>query len=97
MGDANGWSLLHLVMWVDWERVLPVLLAAGVPVDARDRIGRTPLYLAVMNGGPPQLMRRLLAEGADRHAETVHGSWPAYVARERQYWQDLSFLFEPAT
>ncbi|MGI5184207.1 ankyrin repeat domain-containing protein [Dactylosporangium sp. CA-152071] len=97
MRDANGWSLLHLVMWVDWERVLPLLLAAGVPVDARDRVGRTPLYLAVMNGGPPELMRRLLAEGADPRAETVHGSWPAHVARSRQYWQDLSFLFEPVT
>ncbi|MET7422636.1 hypothetical protein [Dactylosporangium sp. NPDC005555] len=94
MRDANGWSLLHLTMWVDFERVLPVLLAAGVPVDARDRVGRTPLYLAVMNGGPPDLMRRLLAEGADPRAETVHGSWPAYVARSRQYWQDLTFLFE---
>lgn len=94
MRDANGWSLLHLVMWVDWERVLPLLLAAGVPVDARDRIGRTPLYLAVMNGGPPQLMRRLLAEGADPRAETVHGSYPASVARGRQRWQDLAFVAE---
>ncbi|WP_327001614.1 hypothetical protein OHA72_41780 [Dactylosporangium sp. NBC_01737] len=94
MRDANGWSLLHLVMWVDFAQVLPVLLAAGVPVDARDRIGRTPLYLAVMNGGPPDLMRRLLAEGADPRAETVHGAYPAHVARSRQYWQDLAFVAE---
>ncbi len=92
MRDANGWSLLHLVMWVDFERVLPLLLAAGVPVDARDRIGRTPLYLAVMNGGPPELMRRLLAEGADPRAETVHGAYPSHVAHSRQYWQDLTFF-----
>ncbi|MFC5003175.1 ankyrin repeat domain-containing protein [Dactylosporangium cerinum] len=92
--DANGWSLLHLAMWVDFTRVLPVLLAAGVPVDARDHIGRTPLYLAVMDGGPPELMRRLLAEGADPRAETVHGSYPAYVARSRQQWQDLKFVAE---
>lgn len=92
MRDANGWSLLHLAMWVDFERVLPVLLAVGVPVDARDRVGRTPLYLAVMNGAAPELMRRLLAEGADPRAETVHGSYPSYVARSRQYWQDLAFV-----
>jgi hypothetical protein len=97
MRDANGWSLLHLAMWVDFQRVLPVLLAAGVPVDARDRIGRTPLYLAVMNGGPPELMRRLLAEGADPLAETVHGACAAYAARSRQYWQDLAFVYEAVT
>ncbi len=96
MRDANGWSLLHLAMWVDFTRVLPLLLAAGVPVDARDRIGRTPLYLAVMNGASPDLMRRLLAEGADPRAETVHGSYPSYVARSRQYWQDLAFVADAA-
>jgi ankyrin repeat protein len=93
MRDANGWSLLHLVMWVDFERVLPVLLAAGTPVDVRDRVGRTPLYLTVMNGGSPELMRRLLAQGADPRAETVHGASPSYVARARQSWQDLSSVF----
>ena len=49
-----------------------------------------------MNGGSPELMRRLLAEGADPRAETVHGSYPSAVARSRQYWQDLSSVFTEA-
>ncbi|GAA2621599.1 hypothetical protein GCM10010399_60850 [Dactylosporangium fulvum] len=92
MRDYHGWSLLHMAMWVDVEKVLPVLLDAGLPVDTRDRAGRTPLYLAVMNGGSPELMRRLLAAGADPRAETLHGAYPSYVARSRNGWQNLDFL-----
>ncbi|WP_432834166.1 ankyrin repeat domain-containing protein [Dactylosporangium sp. CA-092794] len=92
MRAGNGWSLVHMAMWVDHARALPALLAAGVPVDARDRIGRTPLYTCVMNGADPELVRALLAAGADPHAETVHGADPAGVARARGDWRDLRFL-----
>ncbi|MFG2037857.1 ankyrin repeat domain-containing protein [Dactylosporangium sp. NPDC048998] len=94
MRTGNGWSLLHMVMWLDHERALGPLLAAGLEVDVRDRIERTPLYAAVMNGGDPELVRRLLAAGADPRAETVHGAWPAGVARSRGDWRDLRFLAE---
>ncbi|MER7007954.1 hypothetical protein ABT297_33595 [Dactylosporangium sp. NPDC000555] len=94
MRAGNGWSLLHMVMWLDHERALGPLLAAGLEVDVRDRIDRTPLYAAVMNGADPELVRRLLAAGADPRAETVHGSWPIAVARSRGDWRDLRFLTE---
>lgn len=92
MRAGNGWSLLHMAMWLDHERALPALLAAGLPVDARDRIERTPLYVAIMNGGDPALVRRLLDEGADPRAETVHGADPTHVARGRADRDDLPFL-----
>ncbi|GGM80246.1 ankyrin repeat domain-containing protein [Dactylosporangium sucinum] len=92
MRDPNGWSLLHMGMWVDFRRVVPGLLQDGVPVDARDKIGRTPLYLAAMNGGHPDFMRLLLDCGADPRAETEYGAYPSYIAGARNDWQDLTFL-----
>ncbi|WP_426509679.1 ankyrin repeat domain-containing protein [Dactylosporangium sp. McL0621] len=92
MRANNGWSLLHMAIWLDHERALPALLAAGVPVDGADRIGRTPLYEAVMQGGSPELIRGLLAAGADPMAETAHGATPRYAARNYSNGRDLSFL-----
>ncbi len=92
MRDGSGWSLRHTAMWVDHERLLPLLDAAGVPVDARDRAGRTPLYVAVMNGGDVSLIHRLLGAGADPFAETVHGAMVASSAAYRARRDDLDFL-----
>jgi ankyrin repeat protein len=84
-----------MVMWVDHEPVLPVLLSAGLPIDAQDNIGRTPHYVAVMNGASPDLIRRLLDLGADPHAETVHGASPSHVARSRSAQREnLRFLWD---
>ncbi|MFI5906056.1 ankyrin repeat domain-containing protein [Dactylosporangium sp. NPDC051541] len=94
MRAGNGWSLLHMAVWLDHERVLPVLLGEGVAVDVRDRIGRTPLYEAVMHGGDVAFIRALLDVGADPHAETVHGATPASAARNYAYERDLKFLGE---
>jgi hypothetical protein len=91
--EAHGWTLLHMVMWVDYERVYPVLREHGIPVDVRDRIDATPLYVAVMHGGTAGLVRRLLDDGADRFAATVHGSHPHHAVR-RARREDLPFLRE---
>jgi hypothetical protein len=93
MRDANGWSLMHMAMWVDYPRLLPVLIAHGVPVDGCDRIGRTPLYLAVMSGAPADLVRWFHDAGADPYAETVHGATPVGVTKHRAGRTDLGFLF----
>ncbi|MEU8003721.1 hypothetical protein AB0B66_21410 [Catellatospora sp. NPDC049111] len=92
MRDGGGWSLRHMAMWVDHARLLPLLDAAGLPVDTPDRIGRTPLYVAVMNGGSPALIRDLLEAGADPLAETVHGATPGSVAAGHARRDDLAFL-----
>jgi ankyrin repeat protein len=79
-------------MWVDHARVLPLLDAAGLPVDARDRIGRTPLYVALMNGGDIALIRALLDAGADPYAETVHGASAIHVSNARARRADWALL-----
>ncbi|MCP2328413.1 hypothetical protein HDA40_006920 [Hamadaea flava] len=82
MRDPAGWSLMHMAMMVDHERLLPLLDAAGLPVDVQDRTGRTPLYLAIMGGARRELVQALLDRGADPAIETVHGA-DSYTATWR--------------
>ena len=65
MRDGTGRTLLHLLAHLDHAAVLPRLLAAGVPIDARDHDGRTPLYAAVVYRGSTALIRALREAGAD--------------------------------
>ncbi len=72
--DGRGSTLLHLLRCLDHERLLPRLLAAGLPVDARDHRQRTPLHVAVGWVGTPSLVRALLEAGADPQAEDDNGT-----------------------
>ena len=92
--DGLGWTLMHVVMCVEHERVLPLLCAAGLAIDERDRVGRTPLYVATMNGAAPDLIRWFVDAGADPNAQTEHGSSPARVAARRARNPEVGFLSE---
>lgn len=61
--DGSGATLLHLLSGLDHERVLPRLLAAGLPVDGRDKLGKTPLHHA-RQAGADDVIAALLAAGA---------------------------------
>jgi hypothetical protein len=86
MRDGSGWSLLHLAMLVDYDRLLPILDRCDLPVDVQDRVGRTPLYLAIMGGAPADLLVRLLDRGADPSVETVHGADSFTAAYRSHRW-----------
>ncbi|WP_416903829.1 ankyrin repeat domain-containing protein [Micromonospora echinospora] len=68
MGDGRGGTLLHHLRAVGDVSLVRRLLDAGVPVMAGDRRGRTALHVAVGDGGSPEMVRALLAAGADPHA-----------------------------
>ena len=57
----------HRLAMLEFERLLPWLLADGLDVDDRDRHQRTPLHEAVLHRDLP-LARALLAAGADPSA-----------------------------
>jgi hypothetical protein len=65
MRDGRGWTLLHMLLYLDHRPLLPRLLAAGLPIDVRENTGRTPLHVAVGNDGSPALARALFEAGAD--------------------------------
>ena len=78
--DRHGrtaWAFLSLD-----PSVIAPLVAAGLPIDQGDGIGRTGLHLAVFNPRP-EVIRALIAAGADPDAAAQDGSTARSVARER--------------
>jgi hypothetical protein len=65
--DSRGRTLMHRVRSFDHERLLPRLLAEGLDVNARDKEGSTPLYLAVVHRWQAALIIALADAGADPH------------------------------
>src|SRR5262249_39286492 len=83
MRVGHAWTLLHALVYLDHTVLLPRLLAAGLPVDARDHRGQTPLNLAVVHGGPVELVRALRRSGADPDLADRMGRSARYRARPR--------------
>ncbi|MEW2072293.1 ankyrin repeat domain-containing protein [Streptomyces sp. NPDC013433] len=89
--DASGRSLLHVLHLLDHEPLLPRLLAAGLDLEARDQRDRTPLFVAVNDGGSRALVEALLAAGARIDVEDQMELSLAQVIR-RYKRSDLAFL-----
>ncbi|BCJ39771.1 hypothetical protein GCM10010168_77730 [Actinoplanes ianthinogenes] len=73
--DGRGRTLLHLIGYLDHERVLPVLLAAGLSLEERDAAGHTPLHTAALSGSTAA-MAALIAAGAFEDARDPAGNTP---------------------
>lgn len=91
--DASGRSLLHVLHLLDHELLLPRLLSAGLDLEARDRRDRTPLFVAVNDGGSRALVEDLLAAGARVDVEDQSELSLAQTIR-RYKRSDLAFLRE---
>jgi hypothetical protein len=77
----GGGTLLHWLAHLDHERVLPVLLGAGVALEDRDHDGRSALHLAAESAAE-DAMAALVAAGADPAARDHRGRTPADVLAE---------------
>ncbi|MGK5676704.1 ankyrin repeat domain-containing protein [Micromonospora sp. URMC 106] len=88
MGDGRGGTLLHHLRAVDDVSLVRRLLDAGVPIGAGDRRGRTALHVAVGDGGSPELVRALLAAGADPHAPDGDDLTPCDLAEGKASMYD---------
>ncbi|GAA3337160.1 hypothetical protein GCM10020358_12420 [Amorphoplanes nipponensis] len=74
----GGGTLLHWLAHLDHDRLLPVLLGAGLSTDDRDHEGRTPLHAAAESAAEAT-MAALVAAGADPDARDQRGRTPATV------------------
>lgn len=78
--DAHGETALHLAARADDPRLLQALIAREAPLDVRDeRLGRTPLFHAIMAEREPQF-EALVAAGADLDAQDNMGNTPLHAA-----------------
>ncbi|MFF3499986.1 ankyrin repeat domain-containing protein [Streptomyces sp. NPDC003247] len=91
--DAGGRTLLHVLHQLDHEPLLPRLLAEGLDLEAQDHRYRTPLYVAVNDGGSRALVEAFLAVGA--RIDVVDQSELSLAQTVRRYKRhDLAFLQE---
>jgi ankyrin repeat protein len=88
----SGMTVLHLVCWHGaasedlneiTERVIRMLIEAGVPPDARDCFGQAPMHLAAAGEGPScTTIRSLLKHGAKPDPIDHNGRTPLSLAGE---------------
>lgn len=80
--ESSGVNLLHWAIITNRPTVIPVLAKAGVPLNAVDDKGFTPLmYAATVDVGDTATLRALLAAGADRRIRNHDGRTPLEQAR----------------
>ncbi|MFC9124878.1 ankyrin repeat domain-containing protein [Streptomyces sp. NPDC057067] len=91
--DGRRRGLLHVLPLLDHEALLPRLLEAGLDLEARDSLDRTPLAVAVAELGSVALVRALLDAGARIDVvDSTELSLAQLVGRYRR--KDLGFLRE---
>ncbi|MFC7240926.1 ankyrin repeat domain-containing protein [Catellatospora aurea] len=73
---GGGVTLLHLLARLDHERLLPRLLAAGLPVNGADKEGATPLHHAE-RAGADDVVAALHEAGADPGLTDRFGRLPS--------------------
>lgn len=78
--NASGHTLLHLAAACGFSVLAADLVARGAPIDALDRNGCTPLYLAALHSCP-DVVHMLLQCGASPLVPALDGSLPLDVAR----------------
>ncbi|MEU7281057.1 ankyrin repeat domain-containing protein [Streptomyces sp. NPDC045431] len=91
--DGGRRTLLHMLPHLDHETLLPRLLSAGVDLEARDLLDRTPLLTAVAERGSRALVEALVDAGA--RLDAVDSMELSVEQLLMQYQRtDLAFLKE---
>ena len=78
--DDNGWTALHHAAHTNQKAVAELLIASGVELHARTNRGESALHLAAHNAGVADLIKLLLARGAEVDSEDDMGVTPLHQA-----------------
>lgn len=81
-GGSNKYTPLHLAARGKQAAIATFFLNQHAQHDAKDRKDRTPLHHAVINDCP-EIVKRLVEQGADIRAEDKYGFTPLYLARKK--------------
>lgn len=93
---ARGSLGTTALMWAQTPRIAAILMAKGIPVDARDELGRTALHYAAGRGPDKSvdLIRFLLAHGADANTRDKSGGTSLEAAVQNDCQACLAPLFQ---
>jgi ankyrin repeat protein len=84
--ESSGVNLLHWATITNRASVIPMLVRAGVPLNATDDNGFTPLmYAATVDVGDTDTLKALLSAGADRRIRNDQGRTPLEQARHYKH------------
>ena len=82
MTESTGINLLHWASIANRPEVIPVLVQAGVPINAQDNFHYTPLmYAAAIDFGDTRVLKALLKAGADPKIRNGEGRTALEQAR----------------
>jgi ankyrin repeat protein len=91
--ESSGINLLHWATITNRASVIPVLVKAGVPLNATDEFGYTPLmYAASVDEGDTSTLKALLAAGADRSIRNDEGRTALEQARRYKHSELMEAL-----
>ena len=81
ISERSGVTLLHWAVITNRPAAIPLLVAAGAAIDAKDDFGFTPLmYAATIDVGDTRLVSALLQAGANRQLRNADGRTPRQQA-----------------
>ncbi|RFA06821.1 hypothetical protein B7R21_18415 [Subtercola boreus] len=94
--DKNGFTPLHFAAQSSSAACCELLIASGADVNARNRYGNNPLFIAVKSSrGDGSIISLLRTAGSDPYAENENGSSALFAARKianfdiAQHFSDL--------
>ncbi|GAA0925460.1 hypothetical protein GCM10009558_106380 [Virgisporangium aurantiacum] len=90
--DHQGCSPLHLLRSPDAATILPWLRDAGLDLEARDQYGQTPLMVQASSLAPPEVLRAMLAAGAEPFVEADLIDDTIGDKLHRYRYDDVSFV-----
>jgi ankyrin repeat protein len=91
--DSTGINLLHWSAITNRASMIPILVKAGVPINAIDDFGYTPLmYAATVDEGDVETLSALLAAGANASLRDDAGRTPLQQARRFRHAEIVRVL-----